>query len=74
MTRLLVDVHEAANMLGCGRTLVYQLMESGRLPKVKVGRLTRIPVEALEDFVADNATRASDNSAAAPGGERAWSR
>jgi len=48
---LLIDVREAARLLGCGRTLVYDLIGRGELPVVKLGRLTRIPVPALESLV-----------------------
>ena len=50
--RLLLDVREVGEQLGCGRTLVYQLIARGELPVVKLGRLTRIPASALETFVA----------------------
>lgn len=49
-TRLLVSVREAARMLECGRSLVYDFIRTGQLPIVKLGRLTRIPVEALREF------------------------
>ncbi|HUY97271.1 MAG TPA: helix-turn-helix domain-containing protein [Verrucomicrobiae bacterium] len=48
---LLVDVREAARLLGCGRTLVYDLIGRGELPVIKLGRLTRIPVAALAVLV-----------------------
>ncbi|HUY98619.1 MAG TPA: helix-turn-helix domain-containing protein [Verrucomicrobiae bacterium] len=48
---LLVDVREAARLLGCGRTFVYGMIERGELPVVKLGRLTRIPVIGLEALV-----------------------
>jgi excisionase family DNA binding protein len=50
--RILVDVHYAMKALSCGRTYVYELIKRGDLPVVKLGRLTRIPIEALEAFVA----------------------
>ena len=48
---LLVDVRQAAHLLQCSRSLLYELLRSGELPTVKVGRLTRIPVVALNAFV-----------------------
>lgn len=62
MNRLLVDVPEAARMLGCGRTLVYRLIAEGRLRTVKLGRLTRIPLSSLEGLAA----AASSDSSMAP--------
>ncbi len=49
--RTLLTVPEVAQMLGCGRTLVYDLIGSRQLPVVKIGRLTRVPVAAIDDFV-----------------------
>jgi excisionase family DNA binding protein len=50
-TRLLVDVRTAAAALGCGRSYVYDLINRGELPAVKLGRLTRVPVDGLTEFV-----------------------
>ena len=48
---LLVTVEEAARRLGIGRSLAYELMGSGELPSVRIGRCRRISVEALSRFV-----------------------
>lgn len=52
-TTLLIDVTEAARRLGCGRTTIYQLMATGALETVKVGRLRRVPVDALSAYIAE---------------------
>lgn len=57
--RTLLKVQEVALMLGCGRTLVYDLIGSRQLPVVKIGRLTRIPVAAVDDFVSRHVTGAT---------------
>lgn len=49
--KLLLDVKETASVLGCGRTHVYGMVQRGELPAIKLGRLTRIPVQELEEFV-----------------------
>jgi len=49
---LLVRPEDAARVLGIGRTKVYELMRSGALRSVRVGGLRRIPVAALNEFVA----------------------
>ena len=49
---LLVRPEDAARVLGVGRTKVYELMRSGGLRSVRVGGLRRIPVTALDEFVA----------------------
>jgi excisionase family DNA binding protein len=57
--RALLTVPEVAVMLGCGRTLVYELIGSRQLPIVKIGRLTRVPVDAVDEFVRGRVTRPS---------------
>jgi excisionase family DNA binding protein len=49
---LLLNTTEAAQRLGCGRTFLYQLIARGELPKISLGRATRIPEASLHDFVA----------------------
>jgi excisionase family DNA binding protein len=51
LTLLVVDVRQAAQLLQCSRSLLYELIRAGELPTVKVGRLTRIPMSALHGFV-----------------------
>lgn len=52
-------VREAADYLKIGRSYTEMLIASGELKSFKLGRLRRIPAEALEDFVAKkvNASR-----------------
>jgi excisionase family DNA binding protein len=49
--KLLLDVSEVGYALGCGRSLVFRLIAAGELRTVKVGRLTRIPLGEVEEFV-----------------------
>lgn len=49
--RLLLTPADAAKALGISRTRVYELMASGMLRSVKIGRSRRIPVDALAKFV-----------------------
>lgn len=51
MDELLVSVEEAAHALGVGRSLAYELIASGQLPRVKIGRRTLVPVRALAEWV-----------------------
>lgn len=48
---LLLTPEEAAKALRIGRNKVYELIASGELPSVKLGRCRRIPVDALRRFV-----------------------
>jgi excisionase family DNA binding protein len=48
----LVTVPEAAIILGIGKTKVYELMATEGLPKVKFGTAVRVPVKALQEWLA----------------------
>ena len=56
---LLVSVREAAAILGVGRTTAYELIASGELEVVHIGRAARVPVAALDEYVATLRRRAS---------------
>lgn len=49
--RIILTVEEAADRLGIGRTMVYALVRSGDIESIAIGRLRRIPIDALEKFV-----------------------
>ena len=49
--RVVLTVEEAAERLGVGRTLVYALVKSGDIESISIGRLRRIPCDALDEFV-----------------------
>ena len=51
--RVLFTVRETAEMLAMSRSRVYELMASGRLGSVKIGRSRRVPMAAIERFAAD---------------------
>ncbi|MDX3855034.1 excisionase family DNA-binding protein [Streptomyces sp. AK02-01A] len=51
-TLVLLKVEEAARRLRIGRTLCYSLVSSGQIESVTVGRLRRIPADAVIDYVA----------------------
>jgi excisionase family DNA binding protein len=48
--RLLLRPSEAADLIGCSRAKVYELIKSGAIPSVTLedGRMIRIPLAALE--------------------------
>ena len=56
-SRVLLTVSEAAHRLGVGRTFMYQLLNEGRIRSMHVGRLRRIPVDALEAFVTEQGSK-----------------
>jgi len=48
---LLLPVREVAAQLSIGRDTAYELVRSGRLRSVAIGRRRLIPFSELEDFV-----------------------
>jgi excisionase family DNA binding protein len=48
---LVLTVEEAAERLGVGRTMMYALVKSGAIESICIGRLRRIPGDALEAFI-----------------------
>ena len=48
---LVLTVEEAADCLGIGRTVMYGLVSSGAVESVRIGRLRRIPADALVTFL-----------------------
>lgn len=52
VTPVLYRVDEAAEALRLSRSVVYELIRSGRLRTVKEGRRRLVPVAALAEYVA----------------------
>lgn len=50
--RLLFRVTEAAVVLSLSRSVVFDLMRTGRLRSVKQGRTRLIPLSAMRDYIA----------------------
>jgi excisionase family DNA binding protein len=51
-TRVLLTVEEAAEYLGVGRTLMYRLIKENEVTTVQIGRLRRVPREAIDNYAA----------------------
>ena len=54
---LLVDVIEAARMLGVGRSKLYQLLTAGEIASIHIGKSRRVVVADLTAFVQRQAER-----------------
>ena len=52
MTQLLLTVPEAAEALAISRSKLYELIAAGLVRSVRIDGSRRIPVEALETYVA----------------------
>ena len=60
--RALYDVPEAMALLNLSRTQVYELIRSGRLLTVTVGRRRLVPAAAIDDYVALLVSEASGHA------------
>jgi excisionase family DNA binding protein len=61
-SRLLLTVPEAAAQLGIGRTLMYQLIRTGAVRSVRVGRLRRIRPADLAAYTASLADASAERA------------
>jgi excisionase family DNA binding protein len=50
-TLINLTIEEAARRLGVGRTLMYALVMRGEIRSVTIGRLRRVPVQCLNEYV-----------------------
>ena len=46
-----VRINDAARMIGIGRTKLYELISSGELETVKIGKATRVTTASLRELV-----------------------
>ncbi|MGC5329778.1 excisionase family DNA-binding protein [Micromonospora sp. DT62] len=51
--KVLLSPEEAAQRLGCGRSFMFELIRTKKIESIKVGRLRRIPVAAVDTYVAE---------------------
>ena len=47
----IMSIHDLRSALGIGRTKAYELVNSGEIQSIKVGKSIRIPKKALLDYV-----------------------
>lgn len=47
----LLESRDVARLLGIGRTKTFQLMASGELPTLRLGRCVRVPAAALQEWI-----------------------
>ena len=51
LTEYLMSPGEVAGVLGLGRTYTYQLLSTGALPSVRIGRLRKVRRTDVEQFI-----------------------
>ena len=52
--KAMITVPEAATRLGISTSKAWELSRSGRLPVVRIDKAVRVPVDALDRWIADN--------------------
>jgi excisionase family DNA binding protein len=52
---LLLRADEAAIVLRIGRTQVFEMLASGELPAIRIGRCVRVPKDRLEKWIDEQA-------------------
>ena len=62
MERILLRPAETAELIGISRSRVYELIASGVLPSIRVGGVVRVPVAALQEWIARQLTEAAKAS------------
>lgn len=50
--RVLLTVEEVAERLGIGRTTTFRLVKAGEIESVRIGRLRRIHIDAVNTYAA----------------------
>jgi len=53
--RVLLDLEEAAEVMGVERTTVYRLVRAGEIPALKIGKLWKVPKDLLLEWIHDQA-------------------
>jgi excisionase family DNA binding protein len=66
--RLLYSVEEAANLLGIGRTFMFQLVATREIDSFKVGKHRKIPVGSLDMYIERLREEQADAARGAPSG------
>jgi excisionase family DNA binding protein len=49
--KVLLTIDEAAQALSIGRTLLYDLLMRKQIASIKVGRVRRVPVAAIDAYI-----------------------
>lgn len=52
LAKRLLTIMQAAEILGVGRSTVYELIANDELEVVHIGRSARVPTSAIDDFIA----------------------
>lgn len=61
MEKLLLRPVEVADLLGIGRSKVYELVGAGVIPSVRIGSSVRVPLDSLRAWIARQTDDAAQN-------------
>lgn len=48
--RVMLTAEQAAEALGIGRTTMYALIKAGEIQSIRIGRLRRVPADAIDAY------------------------
>ena len=68
MNKLLFTPEETAEVMGIGRTKVYELLRAGVIDSVRIGACRRVPVAALHEYLDRLRQSAAEDSGVYPPG------
>lgn len=60
MDKILLKPSEAAQLLGIGRSLIYELIARREIPSVRLGRCLRVPIESLNTWLKEQENKRQD--------------
>jgi len=55
----IITVEELMDILKIGKNAAYQLLNNGKIPAFRIGRVWKIPRNSLDDFILSSAIEAS---------------
>jgi DNA binding domain, excisionase family len=63
MEKLLLRPTEAAEVIGLGRSKMYELLAKGIVPSIRIGKSVRVPVEDLRAWIKKQTADADGSTA-----------
>jgi excisionase family DNA binding protein len=57
MTKLLLRPAEVSELIGMGKSKTYELIASGVIPSVRLGKSVRVPADRLREWIEELQTR-----------------
>ncbi len=60
MEKILLKPFEVGQVLGIGRSLVYELIARREIPSVRLGRCLRVPKESLQQWLKEREEQEPD--------------